>query len=185
MKLIQKIHDQSASGHSDVHRIIDLLRKHYYWLYIRQVVEQYIRNCYSCHRSKISRDKYNDLLIPATVSTQQWIDIFINFIINLFESEEHNVICIIINKFTRERHYEFCRVIDDDISTEATTKILIRRMFRYHDLSTSITSDKRSQFVVIIWKTFCCLLRITCKLSTAAHFEIDDQTKHANQNIER
>ena len=71
MKLIQKIHDQSVSDHPDVHRIIDLLRRHYYWLYIRQIVEQYIRNCYSCHRSKILQDKYNDLLIPATISTQR------------------------------------------------------------------------------------------------------------------
>ena len=69
VKLIQKIHDQSASDHLDVHRIIDLLQRHYYWSYIRQVVEQYIRNCYSCHRLKASRNKYNDLLIPATVPT--------------------------------------------------------------------------------------------------------------------
>ena len=185
MKLIQKIHDQSASDHFGVHRIIDLLRRHYYWSYMRQIVKQYIRNCYSCHRSKISRNKYNDLLISATVSTQRWIDIFINFITDFFESEEHNVICIIIDKLIRERHYEFCKIINDDISTETTTKILIREVFRYHDLSTSITSNRESQFVVTVWKTFCRLLRITCKLSTVAHFEIDDQTKRANQNIER
>ena len=150
MKLIQKIHDQSASGHPDVHRIIDLLRRHYYWSYMRQIVKQYIRNCYSCHRSKTSRDKYNDLLISATVSTQRWINIFIDFITSLFESEEHNVICIIVDKFIRERHYELCRIIDDDTSTEATTKILIRRVFRYHDLPTSIISNKELQFVVTV-----------------------------------
>ena len=184
MKLIQEIHDQSASDHFGVHRIIDLLRRHYYWSYMRQIVEQYIRNCYSCHRSKAFRDKYNDLLISAAVSTQQWIDIFINFITDLSESEEHNVICIIVDKFIRERHYEFCKIIDDDISTEAATEILIREVFRYHDLSTLITSDRGPQFVVTVWKAFCRLLKIICKLSTIAHFEIDDQTERANQNIE-
>ena len=174
MKLIQKIHDQSANDHFDVHRIIDLLRKHYYWSYMRQVVKQYIRNCYSCHRSKVSRDKYNNLLISATIPTQRWINIFIDFITNLSESEEHNVICIIIDKLTCERHYELCKIINNDTSIEATTEILIREVFRYHDLPTSITSDKKSQFVIIIWKTFCRLLKITCKLSTIAHLEIDD-----------
>ena len=144
MKLIQKVHDQLASGNSGVHRIIDLLRRHYYWLYMRQAVEQYIRNCYSCHRSKISRNKYNGLLISAAVSTQRWINIFINFIIDLFESERHNVICIIVDKLTRERYYEFCKIIDDDTSTETTTEILIREVFKYHDLFTSITLDKKS-----------------------------------------
>ena len=185
MKLIQKIHDQSASDHFDVHRIIDLLRRHYYWSYMRQVVEQYICNCYSCHRSKTSQNKYNDLLISATVSTQRSIDIFINFITDLFKSKEHNVICIIVDKLTRERHYELCKIIDDGTSTEATTKILIREVFRYHDLFTLIISNRELQFVVTIWKTFCRLLRITYKLSTVAHSEIDDQTKRANQDIER
>ena len=180
MKLIQKIHDQSASDHFGVHRIIDLLWRYYYWLYMRQVVEQYIRNCYSCHRLKIFWNKYNDLLVPAAVSTQRWIDIFTDFITDFFELEEHNVICIIVDKLIREWHYEFCKIIDDDTSTKATAEILIREMFRYHGLSTLITSDKESQFVVIIWKTFCRRLRITCKLSTAAHFEIDDQTERAN-----
>ena len=185
MKLIQKIHDQPASDHSDVHRIIDLLRRHYYWSYMRQVVKQYLRNCYSCHRLKISRNKYNSLLISAAVPTQRWIDIFINFITDFFESKEHNVICIIIDKLIRERHYKLCRVTDDDTSIKTTTEILIQRVFRYHDLSTSITSNREPQFVVTVWKTFCRLLRITCKLSTIAHFEINDQTKRANQNIER
>ena len=157
-----------------MYQIIDLLQKHYYWLYMRQAVEQYIRNCYSCHRLKTFRDKYNDLLILAAVSTQRWIDIFINFITDFFESEGHNVICIIIDKLIRERHYKFYRIIDNDISTETTTEILIRKVFRYHDLSTSIISNRESQFVVTIWKTFCRLLRITCKLSTIAHSEIDD-----------
>ena len=147
---------------------------------MRQIVKQYIRNCYFYHRSKTFQNKYNDLLISATVPTQRWIDIFINLITDLFKSEEQNVICIIIDKFIRERHYKFCRVINDDISTETTTKILIRKIFRYHDLFVSITSNKESQFVLTIWKTFCRLLRITCKLSTVAHFETDDQTKRAN-----
>ena len=184
MKLIQKVHDQSASDHLDVHRIIDLLWRHYYWSYMRQIVKQYICNCYSCHRSKIFRNKYNDLLISAAVSTQRWINIFINFIIDLFKSKGHNVICIIIDKLTREQHYKFCKIIDDDISIETTTEILIREVFKYHDLFTSITSNKELQFVVTVWKIFCRLLKITCKLSTAAHFEIDDQTKRVNQNIE-
>ena len=180
MKLIQKIHDQFASDHFDVYWIIDLLKRHYYWSYMRQVVKQYIYNCYSYHRSKTSRNKYNDLLISATVSTQRWIDIFMNFIIDLFESKEHNIICIIVDKFIRERYYELCKIIDDDISIETTAKILIREVFRYHNLLTSITSNREFQFVVTIWKTFCRLLRITCKLSTAAHSEIDDQTERAN-----
>ena len=133
---------------------------------MRQVVKQYIHNCYSCHRSKIFRNKYNDLLISAAVSIQRWIDIFMNFIIGLSDSKEHNVICIIIDKLFRKRYYKLCTTIDENISTEIIAEILIRKIFKYHDLFIFITSNKNSQFIIIVWKVFCCRLRIICKLST-------------------
>ena len=73
-----------------------------------------------------------------------------NFIIDLFDSEEHNVIYIIVDKLFRERHYEFCTTIDEDILIEIIAKILIREIFKNHDLFTFITSDKNFQFIAIV-----------------------------------
>ena len=47
-----------------------------------------------------------------------------NFIIDFFDSEKHNIICINVDKL-RERHYKFCTIIDKIISIEIIAEILI------------------------------------------------------------
>jgi len=185
VRLIREVHDQPSSGHPGIHRTTDLLRRNYYWPYMRRAVEQYIRNCYSCQRSKAPRDKYNGQLVPVAIPTQRWTDISMDFITGLPESDQKNAICTVIDKLTRERHYIACTATDEGTSAEATADILLHGVFKYHGLPTSIISDRGPQFVAVVWKSFCRRLGITCKLSTAFHPETDGQTERANQDVER
>ena len=73
-----------------------------------------------------------------------------NFIIELSESNGCNAICIIVNKLIRERHYEVCITINEKTSAETTAEILIRNVFRHHELSTFITSNQDSQFTFVV-----------------------------------
>ena len=183
--LIREVHDPPAGEHSGIHRIIDLLKRYYYWSTMRKTVDQYIRNCYRCHRSKAPRDKHNGLLIPSEIPEQRWTDIAMDFITDLPESEGMNAICTIIDKLSKERHYVPCRASEEGTTAEATARILIQWVFRTHGLPTTITSDREPQFIATVWRSFCKQLGIRSKLSTAFHPETDGQTEHANQDIEK
>ena len=54
-----------------------------------------------------------------------------------------------------------------------------------HDLLSSIVSNRDSQFISTMWKSFCKWLRITASLFTVYHSEINDQSKRVNQDVER
>ena len=90
-----------------------------------KIVKQYVRNCRICYWFKISRDVYNDLLIFVVMIDERWQNIVMNFIIDFFESNEYNVICIVIDKFFKKRHYIFCRVTNEEMSTKIIILILI------------------------------------------------------------
>jgi len=62
MNLIREVHDQSSMSHSDILRTVKIIKRNYYWSFMRKTVDQYIQNCYVCQRSKTSRNKSNDLL---------------------------------------------------------------------------------------------------------------------------
>ncbi len=62
MNLIREIHDQSSVDHSDILRTVKVIKRNYYWSFMRKTIDQYIQNCYICQRSKTSRNKSNDLL---------------------------------------------------------------------------------------------------------------------------
>ncbi len=107
-----------------------------------------------------------------------------NFIIELFLSEDYNVICTIICRLIKKHHYVLCHWEDDDISVEEMIWIMLWNVYRLHDLSSSIVSNRDSQFISIMWQSLCKWLKITANLSTAYHSEIDDQSKWANQDVE-
>ncbi len=108
-----------------------------------------------------------------------------NFITELSLSEDYNVICTIICWLIKKHHYVFCHWKNESISVEETVWIMLWNVYRLHDLSSSIVSNRDSQFISTMWQSLCKWLRITASLSTVYYFEINDQLKRANQDVER
>ncbi len=108
-----------------------------------------------------------------------------NFIIDLSDSSEYNVILMIICRLSKKRHYISCITDDEDITVEKTAEMLIQWIYQTHDLSSFIVSDWDSQFISILWKSLCKRLSIFLQLFTVYHFQIDDQSEWVNQKIER
>ncbi len=185
MNLIREIHDQSSVDHSDILRTVKIIKRNYYWSFMRKTIDRYIRNCYICQRSKTFRNKSNNLLQSLSISEQRWQDIAMNFIIDLSDSSEYNAILTIICRLSKERHYISCITENEDITVEKTAEMLIQWVYWTHDLSSFIVSDRDSQFIFILWKSLCKKLGINLRLSTVYHSQIDDQSEWVNQNVER
>jgi len=115
MNLIREIHDQLSIDHSEILRTVKIIKRNYYWSSMRKTIDWYIRNCYICQRSKTSRNKSNDLLQPLSISEQRWQNIVMNFIIDLSDSYNYNVILTVICRLLKERHYISCITDDEDM----------------------------------------------------------------------
>ncbi len=185
MNLIREMHDQSSVDHSNILRTVKVIKRNYYWLFMRKTIDRYIQNCYICQCSKTFRDKLNDLLQSLSISKQRWQDIAMNFIINLFDSSEYNAILIIICRLSKKKHYISCIIDDEDITVEKTAEMLIQWVYWTHDLSSFIVSDRNLQFIFILWKSLCKRLSIFLWLFIIYHLQIDDQSERVNQNIKR
>ncbi len=124
-RLIRKAHDLSISDHSDMNRTLDLLRRSYCWSKMRTMIKRYIQNCYVCRRSKALKDRINELLKSLLIFEQWWQNIFLNFIIDLSESDESNAILTVIDRLSKKRHYISCWSDDEEIFAEQTVKLLL------------------------------------------------------------
>jgi hypothetical protein len=186
LNIIREIHDQSAAEHSDIRRICKYLNKWYYWSQVKQSIERYVKNCHICRRFKASRDKYSRLLNFLSISNRSWTDIIMNFVIELSKiKDDFNAILMIINRFIKMHHYVLCTVDEDKTFAEKKIKLLINHVWKLHELSSTIMSDRESQFISLVWKNVCETLKINVKLSTAFHSKIDDQNEIANQKMKR
>ncbi len=185
MNLIREMHDQLSIDHLDILRTMKIIKRNYYWSSMRKTIDQCIWNCYVCQRSKTSRNKSNDLLQSLFISEQRWQNIVMNFIINLFDSYNYNVILTVICRLLKERHYISCIIDDEDITVEKTAEMLLQWVYWTHNLSSFIVFDRDSQFIFILWKFLCKRLSISLRLFIIYHSQIDDQSERVNQNVER
>ncbi len=62
---------------------------------------------------------------------------------------------------------------------------MLWNVYQLHDLLSSIVSNKDSQFISIMWQSLCKRLKIKVNLSTVYYLEINNQSKRANQDVER
>jgi hypothetical protein len=62
---------------------------------------------------------------------------------------------------------------------------LINHVWKLHELSSTIISNRESQFISLVWKRICQMLKINVKLFTTFHSETDDQSEIVNQKIKR
>jgi hypothetical protein len=185
LNIIREIHDQFVSEHSNVRRICKYLHKWYYWLQAKQSIERYIRNCHICKRFKAIKNKYSNLLNFLFISNRSWTNIIMNFVIELLDNKDFNVILMMINRFIKMHHYVFCIAEKDETSTKETIKLLINHVWKLHELSNTIMSNRESQFISLVWKTICRMLKINVKLFIAFHSKTNDQSEIVNQKMKR
>jgi hypothetical protein len=184
--IIKEIHDQSASEHSSIRRICKNLSKWYYWSQVKEIIQTYVANCYICKRFKASRNEYSELLNSLSISNRSWTNIIMNFVTELSKiKDDFNAILMIINRVTKMHHYVSCIVEDEDTIIEETVRLLINDVWKLHELSSIIISNRDSQFVFLVWKTVCQILKINVKLSTAFHSETNDQSEIENREMKR
>ncbi len=73
-----------------------------------------------------------------------------NFIINLFNLKNYNVILIIINILLKKCYYISCIVNDKKIIIKVIVNLLIKKIFRFYKLLSFIMFNRISSFVIII-----------------------------------
>jgi hypothetical protein len=183
--LMQKVHDQFAFDHSEMNKTIKLLKRNHGWLEMIRDVKQYIRNCYTCRRFKAARDKYQRLLNWLFVLERSWIDITLDFVTNLLDSREYNVILIMIDRLSKIHHYISCITDENETTTEKTAKLLIQHLWKLHELLITMISDRDFQFISLVWETICKMLKIKAKLFIAFHSETNEQSEIFNQKMKR
>ena len=185
LDIIKKMHNQFAVNHFDIKKIIQILQKNFQWLKMRANIDQYIRNCHVCKRSKVFKNDQHDQLQSIFVKKKSWQNISLNFVTNLSKNKNHDVIFMIVNWFSKMRHYIVCRAEKKDISIEKTIKLLIWNVWKLYELSKTIISNRNFQFVLLTWQFLCKILNIQIKLSITFHSEIDNQSEICNQKMKQ
>jgi hypothetical protein len=108
-----------------------------------------------------------------------------NFVIELLDSRDFNVILMMIDRLIKMHHYVFYIAEKNETFAKKTIKLLINHVWKLHELSNTIMSNRESQFISLVWKTICRMLKINVKLFIAFHSKTDNQSEIVNQKMKR
>ena len=193
--VIKSNHDNFLIEHFDVERILKLIQRKYYWSNserdeknieqnrdMRAQIKEYCETCVICKRNKISRHKSYEKLSFFSISKFKWADLTMDFVTKLSENRAwneitHDSILVVMNRLTKMIHYIS---VTKTVIAKDLIEILIRKIIKFHDFSSSITIDRNFIFTSKYHDSLCYAFKIKFKLFTTYHSQIDDQTERQN-----
>lgn len=166
---------------------MELIKRHYKFLNMRDKVSKFIRNCVSCQQNKHSTHaKYGEAQAIEPL-TALWTNITMDFVTQLPVSKEpvtgysYDLIFVVVDWFTKQAEMIPFR---HSYTAEQLAHVFKDRIIWYHGIPESIISNRDKLFTSNFWTTFLAAIRTKKKLSTAYHPQTDRQTERVNQTIE-
>ena len=180
-EILQQHHDKTDVGHPGQHRMIELLKRTYWWPQMRNDVKRYIKGCDTCQRNKILRTRPTTHLHPLPIPTGPWEEISIDMIGPLPESDGYDAILVIVDRFSKMIRL---RAVNTTLSSEELGDIYRDDIWRQHGIPRRIISDRGPQFASKFMAELCRATGTQRNLSTAYHPQTDGQTERINQEVE-
>ena len=139
--VLREVHNQITSSHPRRQKTVNLLARNYYWPKIEDIVYSYIQNCHICRPGKAPRDQYNGLLKPLPILTRPWINVTLDFVTGLANSNSYNAVLMVIDRLTEKKYYILCIKNKNYTRAEAIANLLLNNVWKLHDLPLLLTSD--------------------------------------------
>ncbi|KAK1791107.1 hypothetical protein P4O66_002140 [Electrophorus voltai] len=174
-------HASPFSVHPGVTRMLEYLRRRFWWPCMEPDVRAFVNSCRTCAQCKDPRTRPAGLLHPLAVPLRHWSHLSLDFITGLPPSRGNMVILVVNDRFSKAGCFFALPKLP---SAKETAKLLLTQVVRLHGLPSDIVSDHGPQFTSRFWGAFCRLLGAEASLSSSSHPQSNGQTERVNQDLE-
>ena len=187
-QVISEHYDLPIYRHLGVAKTVNIIRRNYDFLLMRQKVATYIKKCDKCQRNKAARHETYGQLQNRLLLKRLQLEIAIDFIVKLPKSTDkatgiqYNSILVVVDRLIK---YSYFIAYKEAMNAEQLGMIVYDRIIRYYGILATITSDRDKLFTSNYQKTLIGLLGIKQTMSTAFYLQTDGQTERSNQTLEQ
>ena len=119
-EILRENHDSVDVGHLEQQRMLELLKRNYWWLGLKEDIKKYVQGCFKCQQNKVLYQRKAGKLHPLEIPQETWQEISIDIIGPLPTSNRMDAIVIIVERFTKMIHL---KTTTTNISSEEIAKI--------------------------------------------------------------
>src|SRR6266576_5390791 len=181
--IIKEYHELPTSGHPGFFKTLALLKEHYWWPGLSQLVKKCIDGCTACQQMKSNTHPTAAPLIPISSQAHQpFQQITMDFITDLPPSDGFDSIFIMVDQgLTKGVILMPC---NKTITAKQTVDLYFKNVFVNHGLPDIMISDRGPQFASHVFEGIMKACKIKHKMSTAFHPQTDGQTEQYNAELE-
>jgi hypothetical protein len=179
-------HDTPMAGHFGARRTHENISRLYYWPSLDHDVQEYVRTCAVCQRSKAPRHSKHGQLAPLPIPRDIFEEVTLDFITGLPPARDSSgcvfdAILVIVDRLSKMAIYiPALKTWDAKQFAESYFNNVILK----YGIQKGIVSDRGSVFTSEFWTEICYQLQVKRRLSTAFHPQTDGQTERQNQTLE-
>ncbi|KAI0992031.1 hypothetical protein K3495_g16155, partial [Podosphaera aphanis] len=145
---------------------------------MRETVRRFVRNCDVCGRTAVWREAKAGFLRSLPVPERIGSELTIDFVTDLPPSKGCTNVMVITDRLSKD----IFMFGTNSMVAPKCAEIFIDRYYRYFGFPRYLTSDRGSDWLSYFWKTFCQLVGITQRLTTAYHPQ-SNASERANQEM--
>ena len=179
-KILKENHNLADVGHPEQYRILELIKRTYWWPELKEDVKKYVQECFKCQQNKVQYQRKIGELHSLKIPKGPWQDISIDIIGPLPKSNKIDTIVVIVDRFTKMIRL---KATTTNISSEGIAKIYRDKIWKLHGVPRTILSNRELQFTSKFIEEFTKVLGIKRQLSIAYHPQTDGQIERINQEI--
>jgi len=95
--ILQENHDSVDVGHLGQQRMIELVKRNYWWPGFKEDIKKYMQGCIKCQQNKVQHQWKPEELHPLEIPQELWQEISIDIIGPLSRSNGMDAIVVIVD----------------------------------------------------------------------------------------
>jgi hypothetical protein len=142
-------HGGGLKGHFRIIKTLEVLHEYLYWPNMKRYVQRICDRCITCKQAK-SKVTPHGLYKPLLVLKEPWVDIFMNFILDLsWLMKGLKFIFVIVYRFSKMTYFISCYKIDDAMNI---ADLLFREVVWLHSIPMIIVFNRNVKLLSNFWK---------------------------------
>lgn len=177
--IINDYHLLPTSGHSGVRRMVNNIKRRFYWPGIERDVKDFVSKCEKCQKMKYSRNIVEPLVITTT-ATSAFDKIFLDLVGPLDRDIDDN-------KYILTLQCDLSKFVEayplKNKESVSIAKALVNNFILRFGIPKTIVTDRGTEFTATTMTEVCNLLNIDKLHSTAYHHETIGSLENAHKHL--
>jgi hypothetical protein len=175
--VVREHHDTPYGGHLGVNKTVERLKRAFWWKHMTRDIEDYVKSCEACQRTRHSTAKPSGQSYPIAPATRPWQKVHIDFA-GPFKKRApgggHNMVMIVVDSFTKMVRFIKCA---RDVDGKQAAELYLQHVWCLFGQPEVIVSDRGTQFTGAFWRMLHARMGTKVGLTASHHPQANGQAE--------